>query len=1028
MKNQHLIRGRKVVKTGGNDAAIMDGENKSNGANKRSGGGRSALSETKEEEEGKSNGTSCFITKTVKTRSGGSGGGAVANKKGEVNSSNAAAAEAAVSKKREESNSKSHHSNGRVVVSKAVANGKGVVPEVVNGRMHRKRGKQTPPKAASTKKLKTSAGSAKTVAPKEEPEPVVLSESISKGGDVDEEEEEEDAVLKAGGGGVDEEEVFISQQKIVEFKTQKRDPRDEVHCNLVRNTRIPSHVATRDYPHRYPKKIKSEANGRKRGETEEEPEIPVIGHYKQAEVNGKLYLLGDCVHVHSGLETNFIGRIIEFFEKEDKSEWFGVQWFFRTFDTAIGTEDRDHDKKRVFYSDVKDDNPLECIVGNVNVVRVPSLTRFDKGKRVIPPCDYYFDKGYKFAYATFYELPAELPGTGWWSNSEPTWSKSENSMAEGTMSGVSEMISVKQQSNACSNVEDKPELQLLDLYCGCGAMSTGLCLGANLAGANLVTRWAVDLNEYACISMKHNHPETKVRNEAAEDFLELLKEWKKLCEKYPSDDEAVDEAADEVEESDEDEVVEEGEYEVESLVGIRWVGQVSEKEKQVMEEVDDDEDLEEAPKKHKKAKGGFEPPTKKGLEFKVKWKGYSAEHDSWEPASNFEHCPERVRSFVMEGRKCKYLPLPGDVDVICGGPPCQGASGFNRFRNKAEPLKDPRNRQMPVFMDIVNFLRPRFLLMENVVDILKFCDGILGRYALARAVQMNYQVLPPFPLPTHSVIVRGGVPNLWERCLVAYVENQQPEWLQKPLVLKDAISDLPPVSNFQDKDDILYQDDPHTSFQRFVRLPKQGTGGLGALPLKKQKVMLPDHRPLCLNTDDYQRVCQIPKAKGANFRNLKGIIIKEDGTVDVEREPREYLASGKPLVPDYAVSFIRGKSLKPFGRLWWDETVSTVVTRAEPHNQIILHPGQDRVLTIRENARLQGFPDYYKLFGPIKQRYIQVGNAVAVPVATALGYSLGNAILKRHKVEEETIELPRHFPHSLTTPEGVPELPDNEEL
>ncbi len=107
-----------------------------------------------------------------------------------------------------------------------------------------------------------------------------------------------------------------------------------------------------------------------------------------------------------------------------------------------------------------------------------------------------------------------------------------------------------------------------------------------------------------------------MRNEAAEDFLELLKEWKKLCEKYPSDDEAVDEAADEVEESDEDEGVE-GEYEVESLVGIRWVGQVSEKEKQVMEEVDDDEDLEEAPKKHKKAKGGFEPPAKKGLEFKV---------------------------------------------------------------------------------------------------------------------------------------------------------------------------------------------------------------------------------------------------------------------------------------------------------------------------------------------------------------------------------------------------------------------------
>ncbi|KAK7267483.1 hypothetical protein RIF29_20157 [Crotalaria pallida] len=89
---------------------------------------------------------------------------------------------------------------------------------------------------------------------------------------------------------------------------------------------------------------------------------------------------------------------------------------------------------------------------------------------------------------------------------------------------------------------------------------------------------------------------------------------------------------------------------------------------------------------------------------------------------------------------------------------------------------------------------------------------------------------------------------------------------------------------------------------------------------------------------------------------------------------RVLLASGKPLV----ISL-------PFGRLWWDEIVPTVVTRAEPHNQFILHPTQDRVLTIRENARLQGFPDFYKLCGPIKERYMQVGNDVVVPMALALG-------------------------------------------
>ncbi|KAK2396592.1 putative DNA (cytosine-5)-methyltransferase CMT1 [Trifolium repens] len=79
----------------------------------------------------------------------------------------------------------------------------------------------------------------------------------------------------------------------------------------------------------------------------------------------------------------------------------------------------------------------------------------------------------------------------------------------------------------------------------------------------------------------------------------------------------------------------------------------------------------------------------------------------------------------------------------------------------------------------------------------------------------------------------------------------------------------------------------------------------------------------------------------------------------------------------------------PFGRLWWDEIVSAVVKRLEPHNQALLHPHQDRVLTIRENARLQGFPDCYQLCGSVKERYIQVGNAVAVLVDLALGHTLG---------------------------------------
>lgn len=49
-------------------------------------------------------------------------------------------------------------------------------------------------------------------------------------------------------------------------------------------------------------------------------------------------------------------------------------------------------------------------------------------------------------------------------------------------------------------------------------------------------------------------------------------------------------------------------------------------------------------------------------------------------------------------------------------------SGFNRFRNVDKPLEDEKNSQLDVFMNIAGFLRPKFTLMENVVDILNFRD------------------------------------------------------------------------------------------------------------------------------------------------------------------------------------------------------------------------------------------------------------------------------------------------------------------
>ncbi|KAM0830433.1 hypothetical protein ACQ4PT_066219 [Festuca glaucescens] len=436
-----------------------------------------------------------------------------------------------------------------------------------------------------------------------------------------------------------------------------------------------------------------------------EEKIAALRHYRAACVDGAKLDLGDDVYVKAGPgEDNYIGRITELFAGIDHGSYFTCRWFFRVADTVISPklledDDHKHDHQRVFLSEEKNDNMLESIICKVNIIYLgPNITPKAKD-HLISNCDLYYDMSYSVPYSSFANMPPENGGA---TGSEVTSDISCHDVESSKENPIADL--------AAPPAEQMETATLLDLYSGCGAMSTGLCLGASLSGLKLNTKWAVDMNRHACNSLKHNHPGTQVGNEKAEDFLSLLWQWDDL-------------------------------------------------------------------------------------------------------------------------------------------------------------------------------------------------------YSLLFTFQIDYE---------------------------------------------------------------------NTLLQ--------------------------------LNDDDYERVQQIPVKKGANFRDLKGVRVGQNNTVEFDPDsPRVLLSSGKPLVPSYAMTFTKGKSLKPFGRLWWDETVATVVTRAEPHNQVILHPVQHRVLTIRENARLQGFPDYYRLFGPIKQKYIQVGNVVAVPVARALGYSLGQAYQGEFGGDYPPFKLPGNF-------------------
>ncbi|KAF8047035.1 hypothetical protein N665_3247s0001, partial [Sinapis alba] len=404
---------------------------------------------------------------------------------------------------------------------------------------------------------------------------------------------------------------------------------------------------------------------------EEEEIIRARRHFRRAILDESItYNLNDDAHVEAGEgEKPYICKIVEIFEGSDGKMYFTAQWFYRACDTVIQKHDDLIDDKRVFISDIKDTNSMDVLLEKLKILMTP-LT---ENNEVTESCDYYCNMYYRLPFSTLEAL----------------------------------------QPSQCITPNQRTDATLLDLYCGCGAMSTGLCMGAQLSGLKLVTKWAVDTNKYAVQSIKYNHPETEVRNESAEDFLFLLKEWEKLCIHFSLIECADSEkyknlygmsVVEEVEDgSDESDVEDGGEvFEVEKVVGIK-----------------------------KEEEGG--------LHLKVQWKNYGPSHDTWEPIEALSNCREKIKDFVVHGYKTGIIPLPGGVDVVCGGPPCQGISGFNRYRNKEDPLDDNKNKQLLEFMKIVEFLKPKYVLMENVVDMLKFVDGFLARYAVGRLVQMNYQ-------------------------------------------------------------------------------------------------------------------------------------------------------------------------------------------------------------------------------------------------------------------------------------------------
>ncbi|XP_051145037.1 DNA (cytosine-5)-methyltransferase 1B-like [Andrographis paniculata] len=354
---------------------------------------------------------------------------------------------------------------------------------------------------------------------------------------------------------------------------------------------------------------------------------------------------------------------------------------------------------------------------------------------------------------------------------------------------------------------------------------------------------------------------------------------------------------------------------------------------------------------------------------------------------------------LLDQAEIDNLPLPGQVDFINGGPPCQGFSGMNRFNQST--WSKVQCEMILAFLSFADYYRPRFFLLENVRNFVSFNQGQTFRLALASLLEMGYQV-------RCGILEAGayGVPQSRKRAFIwaASPEEQLPEWPEpmhvfaapqlkismsknlnyaaarsttrgapfRPLTVRDTIGDLPPVLNGASNQTLEYQSDPMSWFQKKIR------AGM---------TVLHDHIAKEMNELNLIRCQKIPRRPGADWRDLPDEKVKLSNGQMADLIPW--------CLPNTAKRHNQWKGL--FGRLDWEGNFPTSITDPQPMGKVgmCFHPEQDRIVTVRECARSQGFPDNYKFCGTVLDKHRQIGNAVPPPLAYALGRKLKEAVEKK---------------------------------
>ena len=334
---------------------------------------------------------------------------------------------------------------------------------------------------------------------------------------------------------------------------------------------------------------------------------------------------------------------------------------------------------------------------------------------------------------------------------------------------------------------------------------------------------------------------------------------------------------------------------------------------------------------------------------------------------NFSNVPfEQCDIEALTGaRVCEIARVaPRELDLLVGGPPCQGFSIIGRRQ-----LEDPRNSLFHDFMRLAVDLQPKVIVIENVCGLATLSGGVVMKtiadaFAQAGYVAQCAELLAAqygvpqmrwrmffiawrldlgcsggFPQPTHGTTGIGSlVPNrtIQERHTKGFV------------TIREAIGDLPPLRAGECVTN--YTGCPEGLFQLACR--------------EGAPTVLSNHYAARLSNQNMERLKRL--RPGEDWRSL----------------PVELLPPGMQRA-------LRKDHTRRYRRMQWGGVARSIITRfRDPKSGEYIHPSQNRTISIREAARIQSFPDWFLFEGSYSDQYDQVGNAVPPILARAVGAEL----------------------------------------